>query len=370
MSNFLDDNKSLFLTPRVDQYNSHQVMTNVLKPTKKKYFNVNTEFCNEYTTNYTTENSSVNLSHTSASSTPVCSTNLASYTFTLPEKINEVKSISVKNIEIPITYYNISSLLGNNIFKITPIIPGSGFPTNGVFIIPDGTYDFYSLSDAINIILNVSTPQQIFFGYGNLNTKTTINPPTSANVNNNNSVFFNKSTTTKYQIDFAINNDGSFNKYNFKSSLGWMLGFRKNTYDLLINTSAPTITGSLNYFDNFKNTPLAKYILSESYINILGPKYFYLAIDEFSKGNQNSFISTLPFSLINKNIIAKISLGNSKYNTIFSANSYIGLLSDKREYNGKTDIQKLLVQLIDQYGNSVNLNGFDFSFCLEIEYEP
>jgi len=44
-------------------------------------------------------------------------------------------------------------------------------------------------------------------------------------------------------------------------------------------------------------------------------------------------------------------------------------LSDLRTYNGKIDIQKLNVQLIDENGNTVNMNGCDFSFCLELMHE-
>jgi hypothetical protein len=58
------------------------------------------------------------------------------------------------------------------------------------------------------------------------------------------------------------------------------------------------------------------------------------------------------------------------YGTILTANTFNGLLlSDQRLYAGKTDIQKLNIQLVDEWGNVVDLNGVDFSFCLEIEHE-
>ena len=38
-------------------------------------------------------------------------------------------------------------------------------------------------------------------------------------------------------------------------------------------------------------------------------------------------------------------------------------------YAGNVDIQKLNIQLVDEWGNIVDLNQLDFSFCLEIEYE-
>jgi len=142
------------------------------------------------------------------------------------------------------------------------------------------------------------------------------------------------------------NVSGVQDKYFAKSKLGWLLGFRKLSYDL---TSG--ITG-------------------ESILNMNGPKYLYLALEEFNKNTQNSFTSPLSSSLVNKNIIARISLNNSSFGTILNANIQNGLLiSDKRGYHGKNDLQKLNVQLLNELGKPINLNGLDFSFCLEATYE-
>jgi hypothetical protein len=80
----------------------------------------------------------------------------------------------------------------------------------------------------------------------------------------------------------------------------------------------------------------------------------------------------MPSSIVNKNILAKISLDPLHYTfgTLMPANEYNGLLkSDKRTYNGKVNLQKLKIQLVTEYGHPINLNGLDFSFCTEIEYE-
>ena len=45
------------------------------------------------------------------------------------------------------------------------------------------------------------------------------------------------------------------------------------------------------------------------------------------------------------------------------------LVTDIRSYTGKVDIQKLNVQLVNEFGNVIDLNGDDFSFCLKIEHE-
>jgi hypothetical protein len=76
--------------------------------------------------------------------------------------------------------------------------------------------------------------------------------------------------------------------------------------------------------------------------------------------------------MVSKNILARITLNPAfyPYGTILIANTFNGyLLSDQRVYAGKTDIQNLQISLVDEYGNVVDLNGVDFSFCLEIEHE-
>ena len=152
-------------------------------------------------------------------------------------------------------------------------------------------------------------------------------------------------STTNVTIVFDIDKFGNSDKFNFKHKLGWILGFRKQTYDITAITTTAECT-----------------------LDLSGPRYLYLAIDEFSKGNQNSFVSPLSSSLINKNIIARISLDKSQYGygSILPANTYNGLLAtDKRCYTGKIDLQKMQIQLLNETGIPMNLNGYDFSFCLE-----
>ena len=85
----------------------------------------------------------------------------------------------------------------------------------------------------------------------------------------------------------------------------------------------------------------------------------------------NSFISPLSNSIINKNIIAKISMDYQHYGygSILPANTLNGLLlTDRRSYSlEKVNLQRLKMQLINEYGVPVSLNGLDFSFSMEID---
>ena len=308
--------KDLFLDAQTNQYGSHMVMTNVHKSTKTKLINIDTQFRDEYNNNDT-------------STYNVTLPDRFKYNVTLPERINSVKTLALKSIEIPMTFYNISNNLGNNSFNATK----SNITT--IITVPDGNYSMTTLVSATNTALGSSYSTDISF---------------------------NKNANGKYQIS-AINNTFTINfasygttqtnnKYNFKTSLGWLLGFRKPTYTVAASTSV--VADSLSLI----TTPSSRYL--------------YLAIDEFNKGVQNSFITSLSNAFLNKNVIARINVDNVTYpfGSVLVANILNGfLLSDTRNYNGKIDIQKLNIQLLTETGSPVDLNGNDFSFCLEATYE-
>jgi hypothetical protein len=103
-----------------------------------------------------------------------------------------------------------------------------------------------------------------------------------------------------------------------------------------------------------------------------GPRYLYLAIDEFNnKGNQNSFITPMNSSMINKKVIARITMNNILfpygYNGSFTHLN--GLTSDIRSYTGTVDLLKLNIQLLNETGTPMQLNGVDFSLLLKVTHE-
>jgi len=309
MSKYLD-NKELFLGATTTQYGNHMVMTNVMKPGKTKYINIDTRFREDYDMN-----------------------TLSKQNVSLPERYTDVRSISVVSTEIPMSYYNISSALGNNSFKIIE-------DTNEeLIIVPDGEYTSTTLVSTINVL--ILSHNEI-----SINNNTTITHTD------------NSHSHTQTVFDFSIDESGNRSRFEFKSSLGWLLGFRTPTFTL-------TGTQLTNYFNNG--------LTSTAIANLSGPRYLYLVVDEFtSSGNQSSFVSPLPNSLINKNILARISVSKQDYpfGSILPANLSNGLLmTDVRSYTGKVDIQKLNIQLVNEFGNVIDLNGDDFSFCLKIEHE-
>lgn len=378
MSNF--NSRELFMEPKTTQYGSHMVMTNVNKPNKKKFINVDTKFREEYSANTYVEETTFNIS--------------------LPEKINEIKSMTVHTVDLPVTTFNVSSAIGNNAFQITNMNVAydtidmsnvvlsnmtdvsdilndssmtnlwiSDLSTNDsryvrykdVVVVPDGNYDRISLQGAINDQI-----QQLDRIIPACMCSTIDNPDTSdLHVSLLDNPQRTAEITTKQsqiEIDFTVNEDGITYRSRFKSSLGWLLGFRNTTY------TATVYANSLGYVsDQTKDR-----IYSESMWNIKQPPYMYLAIDEFNGGNHNSFCGSLANSLVSKNVIARISMNDYNYpfGTNITANKHNGLLvSNCREYTGKIDLQRMKVSLVYDNGRVASLGGQDFSFLLEVEYE-
>jgi hypothetical protein len=105
--------------------------------------------------------------------------------------------------------------------------------------------------------------------------------------------------------------------------------------------------------------------VSESVVDITGPRYFFLVVDDYNNSVNNSFYSAFNSSLLNKNILARISLENSAINNTFQ--NTLKIVGNKREYYGPVNIQNLTIQLLDDYGRLLDLNNMDYSFCLSMD---
>jgi hypothetical protein len=231
------------------------------------------------------------------------------------------------------SFYNISANLGNNYFGVYDVTAG----TSRTVVLADNEYTTSTLITEINSKLIALGSR-----FGDLSFNLVKNSIIS-------SLKVDSLATTGIDVTFAVDTNNNFDKYNFKNKLGWMLGFRDLSYNIRQTTRT-----------------------AESIVDVNSSRYLYLVIDEFSKGNNNSFLAVNTMSQIKSNIIARVSLNKTTYpfGAILPANNFDGLLlTDRRSYNGKVDLQKLKVQLVHENGVPVNLNGLGFSFCLEVEYE-
>ena len=149
------------------------------------------------------------------------------------------------------------------------------------------------------------------------------------------------STITSLSINFQADRFGVDDRNTpLPLKFGWFLGFRNGIY-----------TNNLNY-------------VSEGVVDITGPKYVYLVVDDHNNNVNNGFYSAFNSSILNNNILARLSL-QTIFFTVQIANN-LNLVTSPRDYFGPVNLQVLNIQLLDEYGRVVDLNNMDFSFCLTL----
>lgn len=271
----------------------------------------------------------------------------------LPLKLSSVLTMELTAIEIPQTFMNISKQMGNNFFTI--IVNAGETIEGGTIVLPTGSYLYSDLISFINNyisnvfkdtvylkyvfftsnITNVLTSGSFLLGIsGSGQTIVGINS-SYLDVNKDKELF-------NFSLRFDLSLDENQDDTPLPLKLGWMLGFRNGAYE---NNSV---------------------FVSEGLSNISGPQYVFLVVDDYNNNVNNGFYSAFTNSLLNKNILARISLQQSNiYNTTSETN--LSIICYPRQYFGPVDIQKINVQLLDEYGRVVNLNNMDFSFCLSFQ---
>lgn len=319
------------------------------------------------------------------------------YIIELPETITKAITMSISSIELPLTYYNISKELNNNIFRIE-IYDRS---TNNLIdidkgiidiILTDGLYEIrYTSANDLSItsgstvnvfstqikaadiikeintqIINISSPNQDPYNqiYNDISSnlriihdkrsgKSIINYTDFSNSN------YNENSPYMIKINFDVNNNSkNCIENSIYQKLGSQLGFRVRNIELKLENSI-----------NQNNANLQIFSTNICYINY--PRYLYIAIDDFQTSSRNYF-SIAANSIIAPNIVGRINiLSLLEEKTAFKSAAAPGdfLYTQKhiREYFGPTDINKLHIQILDEYGRPFSMNNVDWSFILSFE---
>ena len=295
--------------PYLSSYPS-EFFPGVINPIKKRTIKKNLNIDSKFRDNYFSNPSS-------------------NFNFNLPVNLNDVLQMQLASIELPTTYYVVSKQYGNNFFSITVNT------STTVINIPDGNYDQITMMEAINNqLLLAGAPFNAVSFVINLTNATTGSGQTLVGFND-------LSGNTVLTLNFQADRNGIDDRNTpLPLKFGWIIGFRNGVY-----------ANNLNY-------------VSEGVVDVTGPKYMFLAIDDYKNNVNNNFYSAFNSSILNKNILARISLQANTFNVLEQNN--LNLVTTPREYFGPVDIQILNVQLLDEYGRIVDLNNMDFSFCLTL----
>jgi hypothetical protein len=255
----------------------------------------------------------------------------------LPIKLSKVVSLQLSALELPNTFYSISKVFKNNFFSVSsPDIIDEPLIIN----VPDGNYDYLALQQYINGVLSTTAYSGITF-FADISVSSTYGSDSGSGrmvVGLNDTAVNITSFTLNFLTDESGNED---NQTPLPLKLGWLLGFRYGSYQ-----------NNVTY-------------VSEGLINLQGPRYIYLVVNDYNNNVLDGFYGAFTSSILNKNILARISLQGSIFNYLSKDN--FNLTTTPRQYFGPVDIQKLQIQLLDEYGRILNLNNMDYSFCLTFQ---
>lgn len=293
------------------------------------------------------------------------------FTVTLPERLNKVVSMRLSSIEIPMSFYALSESLGNTTFTITLDPTNPQFEPH-VFVVklPPGNYEdrwvdstkAAYIESAVNSALDrVGLGSKDSYKPDSPNSKIpcirfTVDPVSGRSVfalakqlSNDNYI------CSEIIINFNVNNEGvPDNSTPLLFRLGWQLGFRSGEYVVKSEDNTINLDGGS--------------IISEGVCFVNGPQYCYIVVNDYNNSSNNFFRAAFAESILSPNILGRINLTKGlQTNKVYKSgqdDNYNDSLNRTREYFGPVDIQRLSVQILDEYGRVLDLNNMDWSFIL------
>jgi len=299
------------------------------------------------------------------------------YMLTLPTKIKNVVSMELAAFDFPNTYYQISKSLGNNFFWMGWSAPTTDTDTdtdvkisllNWFYIaIPDGNYKRTEIETVINEQITYATHKGLIINANEMKLSSDFPDPPQCVIDSRSAkTVFAVSDTSGQQLELHFNgrrgkntttNDAAFlvppsldltGAGGIISNIGWILGYRMAEY-----------TSSQAY-------------VSEGCYDAWGTKYTYIVVDDFNKSVNNYVVPSYNSSIGKSNILARISMiaastdnfsdGLSLNNQFANPDSII----KKRTYFGPVDIQRLHIQILDEFGRIMDLNNMDLAIALDL----
>ena len=314
------------------------------------------------------------------------------FTLDLSEPLKNVVSLKLFSVQIPTTWYTFDHHLGNTIFERTPPLDTTGEITDTAsrFIQP-GNYSVRKVSSvqsSVEFKLDNDDAFSLLL-YNHTNIVEAINIAEPGEVINTGHLCF-------YDPQNGITKGSVTGGKYINQNLGWNLGIRDEVKL------------------KFQTQPQG-----DVPIDLYGPKYFTLALDDFNTNHHNKGLVTFSDTFRTKTITRKTSSGAKSEKTLTKAQKYsnnqkidgvytdennekkrgpgprgktdafaiiplkgitqlrernepfidndTALQSNLRTYSSPVDIERLRVRLFDDKGNLVNLHDNDWSFSLIVE---
>ena len=321
------------------------------------------------------------------------------FKFDLPVKLNNVIEMKLNDLEMTNTYYVISNIYNNNYFwfKITTV-PFPQFNNQSVevygflYIDPQSYFDkdiiqnindrFKTLGTGASFEINLTYQNSgnVPDGTGKmiiivtderfLSIELNFSAPMIPNFIESNSYNLNTeekqyiyifdqfglfprsalSSEDNYTIDYIKELYNTNDTFGINSKLGWLFGFRNEK--IIIDT-----------IQQEDYTRFGK-IYSDGVVNLLGPRYFYLCINDFNNNYNKTFISSNENDIVKDNVFARVNNQGTPFSVV--PNSSYQITTVPRYYFGPVDIEKIQIKIVDEYNRIIDLNGSDISLTLTL----
>ena len=264
-------------------------------------------------------------------------TSASDFSLILPNPFKNVLSVCLSSIQLPLqTIHRISAKLQNNSVHFYEI----GTDIEGTVVLPDGNYAADAFVDLLETSINdqLGTAARFVASYNEHTGRITI-------------------SNTTYRFDMRFLTD-DFIANTSKNK------FQQVSYTEPKNVKCAAVTEVYKRLGWIMGFRLAEYKDSDSYVteglyNGASPDYVYFILNDFNNSQSQNIIGMFSNSVIGNNILAMI--------PIMSVTNCCDLIQKKREYFGPVNIKRIKIQLLNQYGDIINLNNMDFSFSLDLE---
>jgi hypothetical protein len=269
--------------------------------------------------------------------------------FNFPGKIKNVLSIKLSALQIPNVMLTFYGLNGTNQIYIK-----EDTTNNEAYVrIPDGNY---SITD-YPLVLETALNSQVNGGGNRF--KVSIDPFTNFTTISNTTYTFTMNIIKKNFISFSCNDyrfkQGSYLDYDsvdpknpdmspsmLYNTMGYYIGYRKTEY-----------VGEDSY-------------TSESMYDSVYTDYVYFALNDYNNNYGSVITGVLPNAVIAKNILALVPLTSGQFTTTFMNAS--DLIYKTRTYGAPVELTKFSIQMLNQYGELLDLYQSDYAFCIEVEH--
>lgn len=289
-------------------------------------------------------------------------TNPSNFVLLTSRLYKNITSVKLTSMEFQNTFYTFSASRGNTSFNVQTNTEGPILIT-----IPDGNYPYlvnqttgtpylpYSANPPIsnNSVPDVTTLlgaiQSIILR--NANTYTSLQNITINYSPQQHKIYFNHPATAGFYFNIIFPSSTTNPNGN---GIGYNLGFLQQSYPSIFQEIPP---------NNFSLFPLglnSATIIADTAPDQIQDRYVYLQINDWNLVEHQEYGQT------HYAVFAKIQLPTQKNTTVFD-NNYINSSTKEYIFEQPVNIQRLVISMLDVYGNVLELNGASFSMTIELK---